>query len=204
MIRTSQQEPWDAEAEAADDEALQADYDLAQRCAAGEVAAWEELYGQHHDRLVACIRRLLAGHSDDLSLVDEIAARVWYALVQNDGKLLLSYDPHRGARLGTFMRAIAKDMLRRHYRSERRRQDRELVAFRDKPHHHDAEIDSNSSVWDEFMETLSPRDREFCSERLMNNGNGSCASAADYSAANIWQKTSRLCKQLRRFLQGGS
>lgn len=106
-------------------EALAADARLAERCIAGEVAAWDELYAGCHDRLLASIVALLGGRSDDPNFVDEIAAQVWHALVKNDGELLLRYDPARGARLVTFIQTVAKDILNRHRRSERRRLDRE-------------------------------------------------------------------------------
>ena len=74
---------------------LCADGLLAKRCLAGEVAAWEELYAQCHEPLLISIRIMLGPQSADASLVDEIAARVWYALVANDGKLLSRYKPSR-------------------------------------------------------------------------------------------------------------
>ncbi len=79
-----------------------------ERCLAGEVAAWEELYAQYHDVLLASVRCFLGQARSDHNLVDEIAARVWYALVANDGALLAKYDPKRGARIITFMRLWQK------------------------------------------------------------------------------------------------
>ena len=49
-------------------------------------------------------------------LVDEITARVWYALVADDGKLLERYDPSRGARLITFLRALTKGVASGYFR----------------------------------------------------------------------------------------
>ena len=68
---------------------------LAKRCLSGEVAAWEELYAQCHEPLLVSIRIMLGPQSADATLVDEIAARVWYALVANDGELLSRYKPSR-------------------------------------------------------------------------------------------------------------
>ena len=72
---------------------LQADRQLVDRCLAGEVAAWEEFYAQCHDPLCTAIRIMLGRPHGDPNLVDEIASRVWYALVANDGKLLGRYSP---------------------------------------------------------------------------------------------------------------
>ncbi len=135
-----------------------------------------------------------------MSLVDEIAARVWYALVDNDGELLLRYDPDRGARLITFMRALAKDMLRRHFRSERRRQGREAIATKDKPCQHEAESDRTDSTLDEFLATLSPSEQRFCHQYLINAPADGGAASLSYSQVNVWQKTRRLYKRLLEFL----
>ena len=52
---------------------------LVDRCLLGEVAAWEEIYRQCHDPLCAAIKSLLGPGFHDPNLVDDIAARVWYA-----------------------------------------------------------------------------------------------------------------------------
>jgi DNA-directed RNA polymerase specialized sigma24 family protein len=181
------------------EESLAADYRLAQRCADGEVAAWEELYQQYHDRLLASIRAMLNGQHADASLVDEIAARVWYALVENDGKLLLKYNPKRGASLMTYIRMLAKDLLRRHYRSERRRQDREREVMSSRASSHSQELDHSASTLDEFLGTLSASERTFYEECLVSSGVANSAGL-DYSAANIWQRTHRLYKRMLGFL----
>lgn len=84
-----------------------ADLHLVDRCLNGEVAAWEELYAQCHEPLCTAIRSKLRQGITDPNLVDEMAARVWYAVVKNDGELLSRYDPERGGRVITFLRAIA-------------------------------------------------------------------------------------------------
>ena len=181
-------------------ESLDADYQLAQRCADGEVAAWEELYHQCHDRLLASIRAVLAGQNTDLGLADEIAARVWYALVENDGKLLLKYNPKRGASLMTYIRVLAKDLLRRHYRSERRRQDRERAVMNDRPAAHSQELDQNSSTLDEFVDTLSVAERTFYENCLVSSSGSAGSAGLECSSAAVWQRTHRLYKRLLGFL----
>jgi len=178
--------------------ALRADAILAKRCVAGEVAAWEELYAQCHDRLCLSIKLMLGRLSSDPSLVDEIAARVWYALVANDGELLARYNPKRKARLITFMRTLAKGEISRHFRAELRRRERELVALRERPQHQGAESGQPTSSLSEFLGTLSPGERGFCNEHLL--AEGSDAGAVAYSSANIWQLTRRVYQKLARFL----
>ncbi len=97
----SEFEPDDAEAVSDP----QADQRLAKRCVKGEVLAWEELYGRFHDPLCTAIRGMLGSGGADLSRIDEIAARVWYALVRDDGELLNRFDPARHTRLTGFLTA---------------------------------------------------------------------------------------------------
>ena len=80
-------------AEEVSEECLQADRKLVDRCLAGEVAAWEEFYAQCHDPLCTAIRIILGRSHGDANLVDEIAARVWYALVADDGALWSGIRP---------------------------------------------------------------------------------------------------------------
>ncbi|TVS20942.1 MAG: hypothetical protein EA424_01415 [Planctomycetaceae bacterium] len=181
------------------EESLAADYRLAQRCADGQVEAWEELYHEYHDRLLASIRVMLDVQHADASLVEEIAARVWYSLVENDGKLLLKYNPKRGASLMTYIRMLAKDLLRRHYRSERRRQDRERAVMNSRPSSHSQELDHSASTLDEFLGTLSSSERAFYEECLVSSGVANPAGL-EYSSANVWQRTHRLYKRMLGFL----
>lgn len=90
---------------------VHADLLLAERCLAGEPAAWEEFYTQCHEPLLVSVRIMLGPQGSDANLVDEIAARVWYALVANDGELLARYKPDQGARLITFICKLAKDQI---------------------------------------------------------------------------------------------
>lgn len=182
------------------EESFAADYQLAQRCADGEVEAWEELYHRYHDRLLASIHQLLAGQHADPSLAEEIAARVWYALVENDGRLLLKYNPKRGASLMTYIQMLAKDLLRRYYRSERRRQDRERAVMIRRPSSHSSEMDQNTSTLDEFLDTLSATDRTFYDQCLVGSSGSASSAGFDYSSATVWQRTHRLYKRMLSFL----
>ena len=180
--------------------ALQADYELAQRCVAGEVAAWEQLHSQCHDKLLRTVRRLLDGRSSDLNLADEITAQVWYALVANDGDLLARYDPGRGGRLITFMRAIARDLMGRHFRAERRRTARECEASRGRAPYYSEQRDLVDGALDEFLGTLTLEERQFCGDYLLNRPDmGEKFPAGGLSRANLWQKTHRVYIRFLRF-----
>jgi len=177
---------------------VHADSLLAERCLAGEVAAWEQFYTQCHEPLLVSVRIMLGPQSSDASLVDEIAARVWYALVANDGKLLARYKPDRGARLITFMRALAKDEIVRYFRAEIRRRNRELTALRERPQHQSENARQPVNSMAEFIGTLTPHERVFCSDYLLAEPSG--AVEQKYSRANIWQLSHRIRCKLLQFL----
>ena len=172
------------------------DQQLVERCLAGDVGAWEELYSQCHGPLLALIKGML--RSPDANLIDEIAARVWYALVANDGALLTRFDPARGSRLITFMRAIARDEAKRYFRAEVRRKERETVATRRKAVEAESEANVPHFLVEEFLTTLSPGDRSFCLEHVLATPTQDGAIPASHPAG--WQQTRRLYKRLLAFL----
>ena len=174
-----------------------ADAALAERCLAGEVAAWEQLYLQCHESLRASIAILLGRQSNDADLVDEIAARVWYALIANDGELLSRFDAARGARLITFMRGLARNEIGRHFREEIRRRNRELSALREKPRHQEKTLSQQVRSLTEFLCTLTPQEQVFCSDYLLSEP---AAAEGPYSSASIWQLSHRIYHKLLRFL----
>ena len=179
-------------------EGIRADGLLAKRCLAGEVAAWDQLYAQCHEPLLVSIRIMLGSQSADANLVDEICARVWYALVANDGELLSRYKPSRGARLITFMRARANSEIVRYIRSEVRHHKRELAALRERPQYQGQDGTQPVNILAEFFGTLTPRERVFCSEHLL--GESSDVLTPAYSTSNIWQLSHRIRRKLLRFL----
>ena len=176
---------------------LQADFELAQRCVQSDVAAWNEIYEVHHDRLCRSIRIML-GPLADANLVDEIAARVWYALVADDGKLLSRYTPARNASLITFMRFVARDNIKRYVRSEMRRRQREAVALRQNSSSRENSHEAISDSIDNFLATLTPRDRKFCHEFLLQLPEDGPIELR--KSARIWQRTRRLYLKMIEFL----
>ena len=172
------------------------DQQLLERCLTGDVAAWEDLYAQCHPPLLALIKGML--RSGDTNLIDEIAARVWYALVANDGALLSRFDPTRGTRLITFMRAIARDEARRYFRTEIRRRERETVATRQRSIDAKSEDPVPHFLVEEFLTTLSSGDRSFCLQHVLAAGPQDGGSPASSPAG--WKQTRRLCRKLLMFL----
>lgn len=174
------------------------DQQLVEHCLAGEPAAWSEMYQRFHRSLLASIRAFLGTAGHDLHLVDEISARVWYALVRNDFELLAKFDPQRGCRLSTFLSVLAKTESRLLLRSERRRKTREQVASKleiDDPDANGTAVLSD----DEFIATLSPAERAFYFDVLVTaSENGDCPL---YSQHNHWQLRHRVRKKLKQFLE---
>jgi DNA-directed RNA polymerase specialized sigma24 family protein len=194
-----------ADEEGSSVEACRADARLAARCLAGEVVAWEELYSLHHPRLLTFIRQRLGPGKSDPNLVDEITARVWYALVADDGKLLERYDPERGARLITFLYTLAKGILSNNHRSEHRRRKRELLALTAKSRGYATNTGETDAMFAEFRETLTPHENDFMEKQLMaENSEGMIAAKEQpqkpVNRAASWQSTHRIYRKLLTFL----
>jgi DNA-directed RNA polymerase specialized sigma24 family protein len=173
------------------------DQQRVERCLAGEVSAWSGLYQQFHHSLLEGIRAFLGNAGNDANLVEEIAARVWYALVKNDFELLARFDAQRGCRFSTFLSMVAKNEARLLLRSEKRRKARELAASKE------VELSSQggnltSFPGEEFAATLSPTERTFFFEVLVADPGDS--NASDYSQQNQWQLRHRIRKKLERFI----
>jgi DNA-directed RNA polymerase specialized sigma24 family protein len=196
-----------------------ADRQLIDRAVAGETAAWEELYQQCHRPLMTAIRSMLRNKAVDVNLVDELAARVWYAVVRDQGELLKRFDPARGCRLTTYLTTLAKDEASRLFRSERRRRRREAASC-DNPALTDATASKaghTSVTIAEFEATLTPSEKKFYDEIVAkpnsanlqpspasSNGNGANGNgtAVSRSQANHWQLSHRVRRKLERFLDG--
>ncbi|MEM9703970.1 MAG: sigma factor, partial [Planctomycetota bacterium] len=180
------------------DERFLSDRRLVDRCVAGEVAAWQQLYEEYHRPLLRSLSSMLAGAISG-ELADELAARVWCTLAENDGAALDRYDPRRGARFITFLRLIARDELKRHFRSEGRRRQREIVVGMSRQGSDDAE----SALWagiDGFVEGLTPAERRFFDDVLVpSDGNGE-QSEERYSKTNRWQLRHRIREKLQLHL----
>jgi len=186
------------------DPSVAADRTLIDRCLAGDVAAWSLLYRQTHDSLLATIRNFLGRAGQDRNLVEEIAARVWYALVKNDFELLAKFDVRRGCRLSTFLSVLAKSETRMLFRSERRRRSREQLVSR-------PELDSELSIApnglvsdEDFLGTLSPAEKTFYLDVLVAPSKERQSAQQAYSSENVWQLNYRVRKKLERFILDAS
>ena len=174
------------------------DGELVKSCLGGEPAAWSQLYRTHHEPMVTSIRAILGRLASDHNLVDEIAARVWHALVQNEFSLLSRFDIQRGCRLSTFLSVLAKSEARLLLRSERRRRVREHAASRSETADWDADNLAVTLSEQEFVALLSPAERVFYDQVLASPV--SAGSASRYSKSNLWQLRHRVRKKLESFI----
>lgn len=188
--QASREEPIDSSAHNGDEQ-------LVARCRAGDEAAWAEVHAKCHAHVVRQIRYTLGELGRDDNLVEELAARVWYGLICDDGYLLQRFQPNRARGLEKYLAAIARFEVLRHQRSEFRRRRREhyrqsmLSENRDDEALRDMTIDVNS-----FLPSLTPREQEFFHHVLMgNNGHH-----MRISAPNSWQLKHRIRKKLLEFL----
>ena len=175
------------------------DRQLAKRCLAGEVAAWEDLYGRYHEPLCRAIGGMLGAGGSDLSRVDEIAARVWYAVVRNDGELLNRFDPARHTRLGGFLRGLARIEIMQYFRTEYRRRNQEAACFAHaggSPSVSDWQV---NAMIEDFATTLTAGEQEFLEEHLLGQAED---GERRWSDATIWQRCHRIREKLKAFFLG--
>jgi hypothetical protein len=184
---------------------VMADLSLAKRCLAGEVGAWEQLYSQCQGTLLAAIGNMLGPRGADLSLTDEIAARVWYALVANDGQLLERYGAtYYEVGLTTFLQALAKNEIARYFRSETRRRKRECLVVTQESSRQDGLADDIDAALSEFLVTLTPMERRFARRRLLKRADQShpLADAEKRLSARSYRRwASRIRRKLIGFLE---
>jgi DNA-directed RNA polymerase specialized sigma24 family protein len=171
------------------------------RCVAGEAGAWDELYQRQHDGLCESIKSMFGARRGDPEVIEEIAARVWFRIVTHDAALLDRFDPGRGCRLSTFLAAVAKREVAEFVRSERRRRRREYVACRPEMQAGELWEPWPTADWPGFVESLTPRERQFLVEDLLSPGD---LSAQRMTAVNRWQLSRRIRGKLCRFLDGGA
>ncbi len=175
---------------------------MVERCLAGDQRAWERLYRRCHPRLRKAIELLLGVDAADGHLIEEIAARVWYALLRDDCRLLAAYDADRDSPLEVFLMGLARIEILRHTRSERRRHWHELLRGR-KTLEEDRVSDWQlASMMDEFLDTLTTGEREFL-HRFLTSPTDPADDSEDpnLSSTTVWQRRHRIRCKLHQFLR---
>lgn len=181
-------------------------YDLVRLCASGEHSAWSALFGRFHSRLQTRIRMFLRQQGQDQSLVDDIAGQVWLVLLQQNGRLLRQYQPHRS--FLAFLGSIARYEALMRFRTDRRRRGRESGNHRASANGLVTMPDHSRMEFSEFLALLTPREREYVESELVR-GNGHCNGSGgrkdkgdlSISRANHWQLRHRIRRKLRQYLE---
>ncbi len=183
------------------DSDLLADRKLVDACIAGEPLAWEQIYRLHHDRLLMTIRSLTFGKHVSAELVDEIAARVWFSLVDDDCRLLNRFDPSRGCRLIAFLTGIAKFETLNFFRSERRRKRREESVSREVDQPFQSQWQQSFEI-DDFSNLLTPGEKDYLQFELEQRNQLTRNQQGRFSDTSRWQYRSRIQRKLRAYTNG--
>jgi hypothetical protein len=134
-----------------------------------------------------------------------LAARVWFALVDRDGRQLTKFDAKRGS-LITFIRLMARKEISHYFRTEQRRLKNEFASLISKNRVESVHRgETLASMFTEFLASLTPRERDFCYEYLQVSADENRVRLKnDYSSANIWQLTRRIYKKFLTFIDPAS
>ena len=167
---------------------------LVERCVSRDPLAWDELYQTYQQSIIVKIQRVF--HPIDANIVEEISARVWYRLLQNDCALLDRFDHNQNCRLGTFLSIIAKSEAYNYFRSERRRTNREREVSKDESTS-DLPEGYCTQELDEFFRLLTDREKEFFNDHVGFRDED--VPSLDISQQNQWQLKSRVLRKFRAF-----
>jgi DNA-directed RNA polymerase specialized sigma24 family protein len=165
---------------------------LVARCLRGEDRAWRTLFRRYHPQLVSIIKCLMHNESG-VEQAEEIAAAVWSSLCAEAYIRLREYDPRAG-RLTVYLASIARKEIWTGRRSERNRYARECKVARK-----EATPDESSRGVEiqEFLTTLTRREREFCLSILLKQPRLTTRSGV--TSSNQWQIRSRIQKKFRNY-----
>jgi DNA-directed RNA polymerase specialized sigma24 family protein len=184
-------------------ERVDADVQLLQRCLDGNQRAWERLYRKCHPRLRKAIEVLLGADAADIHVIEEIAARVWYAVLKDNCRLLETYDPERDSGLDSFLMGLARIEILRYARSERRRHAHELSGGRKRLEERRVSDWQLASMMEEFTSTLTPGERAFLERFLTGAAEqepGPDPEPGDLPPTTVWTRRYRIRRKLDRFL----
>ncbi len=166
----------------------------------GHERAWVELHRRCQPRMLASIRSTLGRRAADRSLIEEIAARVWYSLVNGKFRLLERYRADVSSNgLASYVAGIARVEGLRYLRSEHVRRQREADAEAGRRRRAEDGDAMLSLDMDKFLATLSPRERYFYENFLAALPQD--VDKNDLTQSNRWQLGHRVRRKLTDFLK---
>ena len=179
----------------------EAEQKLVNNCIAGEEKAWEELVLRYSRPLRSRIGAMLGARGRDANLVDEIVAEVWSTLFRRNGSLLGRFRAENGKPLIAFLGGIARIELLRFLRSDHQRRCHETSQEVIQQAADSTDDDGHRLIsvgLSEFTKALTPRERQFLHENLLNGMKVS--SSSEFTTANRWQLRHRIRRKLLAFL----
>jgi DNA-directed RNA polymerase specialized sigma24 family protein len=138
------------------------DSPLVAACLNANQRAWDQLYKQYNPWLLLLAGRLLGGRARQ-DLVEDIAANVWFALVEAEG--LRGFDPQRGSLAG-YLSALVRRQVQRHRRLERSCQPHVLLGTGERLADPASLSGASILLWDDFEARLSPAEQRFLQAEL--------------------------------------
>jgi hypothetical protein len=165
---------------------------LIERCLRGDPTSWQILFQTYHPKLLFIIKSMMGSESSN-EQAEEVAASVWSSLCSEEYSRLRQYNPRVG-RLLAYLAGLARREIWRGRRSDRSRHLRECRAARKEAT--PDEID-RGLTFNEFLATLTRREREFCLSQLLPSTEVTAPPAL--SASNGWQLRSRVMKKFRTY-----
>jgi hypothetical protein len=165
---------------------------LVARCLRGDVTAWKTMFDVYHPPLVSIIKVLMHCESG-VDQAEDIAAAVWSSLCSEGYIRLRRYDPQAG-RLLSYLAAMARREIWRERRSTRSRYSRECSVARKEATWEEV---GRGIALNEFLATLTGREREFCLSELLPQNEPTVRPTL--SATNEWKLRSRVLKKFRNY-----
>ncbi|MHC4176581.1 MAG: hypothetical protein ACYSWU_03695 [Planctomycetota bacterium] len=130
-----------------------------------------------------------------------MAARVWYALLRDGGRLLAGYDADRDSGLSAFLMGLARIEIMRHVRAEHRRRSHELIGGRKRLAEGRVPDWQLATMMDEFTSTLTAQEVGFMERFLLDAAETEGdEEVEELAATSIWQRRRRLRLKLQAFL----
>jgi hypothetical protein len=165
---------------------------LVARCLRGEVTAWETMFDFYNPKLVSVIKVLLHGESG-AAQAEDIASAVWSSLCSVPYTHLERYDAQAGKLLSHLV-ALARREIWRERRSKRSRYSRECSVARKEAAWEEV---GRGIALNEFLATLTGREREFCLSELLPQAEPTLRPPL--SVTNGWKLKSRVLKKFRNY-----
>lgn len=173
--------------------------DLAHRLAAGDAAAFEQLFEGYADRLVRFVYRYVGSRAQAQDLVQDLFLRLWDRRAELGDVGDFNAYLYRGARNRALTHLRQRRVQDRWRTSEERSQLPEHAATADDPTDRVIAEDTSAAV-QRAVDALAPRQREVILRYLRGEANVAIAAALGISPKTVGVHVSRAIEKLRKAL----